>query len=297
MFSRIEFIIAETFQGIRRHFDMAFAAVACVIATMLIIGMVALLQINAKYLIDNTINRVRFMVYFQPETSRDEAKEICSRIEKMNNVAGVEFIPKEEAWENYKNKFDGLDKLLGRNPLPDAASVKPVNIEFIDNIKTAIEGLPEVDRVQQDQDVSNFLVAARNNMQTAGWMLGLLLALLAFVIIHHSIELTIVARRKEVVIMMMVGATPSTVGLPFIIEGLIYGFIGSILAVAALRGYYGMIAQKMLQTTAVHLWNDSLGIFNGSLLLIICGTTLGFIASMAAVVKFLIKPKSKVTNS
>lgn len=297
MFSRIEFIIAETFQGIRRHLDMAFAAVACVIATMLIIGMVALLQVNAKYLIENTIDRVRFMVYFQPETSREEAQEICGRIEKMRNVASVEFIPKEDAWENYKKKYDGLDKLLGRNPLPDAVSVKPVEIGEIESVKAVIEALPEIDRVQQDQDVSNFLVAARNNIQTAGWMLGLLLALLAFVIIHHSIELTIVARRKEVVIMMMVGATPATVGLPFIIEGLIYGCIGSVLAVMALKGYYGMIAQKMLQTTAVHLWNDSIGIFNGSLLLIICGTILGFIASMAAVIKFLIKPKSKITNA
>ncbi|MEI6519399.1 MAG: permease-like cell division protein FtsX [bacterium] len=297
MFSRIEFIIAETFQGIRRHLDMAFAAIACVVATMLIIGMVALLQINADYLIKNTIERVRFMVYFQPETSRDEALGICKRIGKLNGVASTEFIPKEDAWENYKKQYTGLDKLLGRNPLPDAISVKPINIENIEEVKTIIEGMPEVDKVQRDQDVSNYLIAARSNMQTAGWMLGILLALLAFVIIHHSIELTIVARRKEVVIMMMVGATPATVGLPFIIEGLIYGFIGSILAVVALKGYYGMIAQKMLQTTNTHLWNDSLDIFNGGLILIICGTILGFVASMAAVVKFLIKPKSKITNA
>ncbi len=297
MFSRIEFIIAETFQGIRRHLDMAFAAVACVIATMLIIGMVGLLQINAKYLIENTINRVRFMVYFYPETSRDKAMELSDRIGKLNSVESVEFIPKEDAWDNYKKKFEGLDKLLGKNPLPDAVSVKPSNIENIESIKAIIEAMPEVARVQRDQDVSNFLIAARSNMQTAGVMLGILLALLAFVIIHHSIELTIVARRKEVVIMMMVGATPATVGLPFIIEGLIYGFIGSILAVVALKGYYAMLAQKILQSTNAHLWNDSLGIFNGGLVLIICGTILGFIASMAAVVKFLIKPKSKITNA
>ena len=299
MFSRIEFILTETFQGLRRHMVMAFAAIACVMSVLFVAGMVMLAILNADQLVQSGMERVRFVAFFYPETTREEAMNAYERITKIPGIdtAGTQFIPREQPWKQFKKEQRDLGQLYGRNPLPDCINVKPVNIADIPALKMQLKQFPEVETVIDEQNVSQFLQHALNAIKQGGLVVSIILAFLSLVIIHHTIELTIFARRKEIHIMALVGATPMTIGMPFLLEGIIYGLLGGGIACGLLAAAYNFALSWALQHVETHLLWDPRLVPNGIALLLVAGIALGFFGSMGSVVKYLRRPKSRVTNA
>lgn len=299
MFSRIEFIITETMISLRRHPGMAFAAVACVMAALFVSGFVGLIFLNARELVNSAMQSVRFIVYFHPETTREEAQAAFERIKALNGIdaEGTKFVTKEDAWENMKKNEKQDLQLMGRNPLPDCVNVKPILIEDIPELKARIETFPEKQIIADEPNVSTFLLGVSKGIRQVGTLMGIVLLFLSLVIIHHSIELTIFARRKEIRIMSLVGATPLTIGMPFLLEGMIYGLLGGAAASGLLWALYQYLCHILQSQYQAHLLQDPVLYTNGALALLIFGIALGLLGSMGSVVKYLNRPKSKITNA
>jgi cell division transport system permease protein len=127
--------------------------------------------------------------------------------------------------------------------------------------------------------------------------MGGILLLLSLVIIHHTIELTLYARRKEIHIMSLVGASPTTVALPFLLEGVIYGIFGGGMAFGFLTLLYNFFVVLMKNEYNAHMLQDPQLLTRGTAAILIAGVGLGVIGSTASIVKYLRRPRSRVTNA
>lgn len=301
MLSRIEFLITETFLSLRRHPGMAFAAIVCVASALFASGLVGLTILNADNLVNNAKSRVRFCVFFRTDLSRADALATTERIKRMSGVESVKFVTKEEGWEKQQQKLTDVarmvkDKTISGNPLPDSIEVKAVDITLITSIENKLHSWREIDSTLNYPDVSTFLENAGRGVRLFGSILGLVLGLISLVIIHHTIELTLYARRKEIQIMSLVGATPATVAMPFLLEGIVYGLIGGSIAVGGLYLLYNYLTTLLLKYSA-QLMEITPILSHGIMIMLGLGAVLGLLGSLASVVKYLHRPRSRVTNA
>jgi len=297
MLSRIEFLFTETFTSLRRHPAMAFAATLCVASTLFVASMAGIMWLNAHYWVDTTISRVRFDVFFQPETSSEEADATVKRLQALSGVESVEFVSKDIAWEKLKEKDPKLTREFQENPYPDMAVVKATEITYIPALVKQIKKWPEVHNVKDFSEFTANMNVLRTNVSRCGFAMGIILALLSLVIIHHTIELTLYARRKEIHIMSLVGATPTTVALPFLLEGFFYGVCGAAIALTGTFLLYRYISDSLLRLYGAHLLWESSVLTNGIITILVAGALLGLIGSIASVIKYLLNPRSKLTNA
>ena len=225
MFSRLEFFLTETILGFRRHPAMASAAIICVASALFVAGLIGLGILNADRMVKDEVGRVALRL-LQSADSRDDAPDAANRIAQLPGVTTTEFVTKETGLGEMARKDQQLTTLVGTNPLPDSVVVKTTTLTAIPALQEQIKDFPEVDSTSDAPEVSNFLLNAGKAVRFFGTIIGLVLGLISLVIIHHTIELTLYARRKEIQIMSLVGATPTTVAMPFLLEGIVYGIIG-----------------------------------------------------------------------
>ena len=297
MLSRLEFFFTETALSLRRHPAMAFAAIICVASTLFVASFAGLAYLNANYAVTSAIDKVRFNVFFQVETSRDEANAAVERLKALDGVDTVQFVPKEIAWHKLKTEDPTLAKEFATNPYPDEAVVKVRDVNQIAAISKDVSSWAEVHDVRDQVEFAGRLETIRGGVGRFGFAMGILLAILSLVIIHHTIELTLYARRKEIHIMSLVGATPTTVAMPFILEGLFYGIFGAGVALGCAYILYRYVSSFLLNGYGAHLQWDQSVLANGCLTILIAGAALGFIGSVVSVTKYLHQPRSKVTNA
>jgi len=297
MLSKLEFFITETVTSFRRHPAMAFAAITCVAAALFFAGLVGLGILNARFAAASLKDKVRFNVYFQQETTRDDATNAFHRIQRLPGVASAKFVDRQTGWEQMTKNQRDLPALIGDNPLPDAVEVKPTDISRIKTLAAELEKWPEVNHVQQAAQVSDMLVNIGAGINRVGAIAGIILAILSLVIIHHTIELTLYARRREIFIMSLVGATPTTIAMPFLLEGIIYGLIGAGVALGFVAMLYGYLINNLQKSYNAHLLNDHAILLQGIIVLLAGGLVLGLSGSLVSVIKYLNRPRSKVTNA
>ena len=184
------------------------------------------------------------------------------------------------------------------NPYPDCVHVKVHDTGAIPALKNEIsQWKPEVAMVNDNPDVTSVLQRSRQVVKNGGTVIGILLLILSLVIVHHTIELTLYARRKEVNIMSLVGATPTTVAMPFLLEGIVYGLFGGGIAFLALWLMYSSASVAMLERLHATLYQPPWLYLNGLIALLLLGLLLGLTGSMVSVIKYLRSPRSRLTNA
>jgi len=278
---------------------MAFAAFTCIAATLFVGGIMGLAFMNAKLVVSRQLERVRFNVYFRPPTPRSETVALYNRIKTMPLVEDAQFKPKEVEWAKLTKESPRLTigEMENKNPYPDVVSVKARLVADIPALKAEISAWPEVHLVQVQDDVNTVLQNAQNITSRVGTVLGVILLLLSLVIVHHTIELTLYARRKEVDIMSLVGASPAIVALPFVLEGALYGIIGGGIAFAGLAIIYRMFTNMLMSKFGEDLWQTTHMLRQSACYLILAGVILGVIGSSLSVTKYMRRPRSKTTNA
>lgn len=292
MLSRLEFFITETFISMRRHPAMAFAASVCIAATLFVAGLIGLIVLNVNYATDKTLSQVRFHVYYHTEVKRGEAWASFRRIQRLPGVASAEFIPKEIPWAAQQD----MHSFLPGNPYPDHVIVQATSLEEIEPLKNEIRTWEEVHKVQTPEFIPT-LINLTHAITKSGVIVGIILLALSLVIIHHTIELTLYARRREMFIMSLVGATPGTIALPFLLEGIVYGLLGAGVSLGVLLPLYQVAIKQMSANFQFSLANGGPAMTAGILTVVIAGAALGFIGSVISVLKYLRSPRSRLTNA
>lgn len=252
--STAEYFITESLNSIRRNGLMSLASLMTVALSLLILGVFIILVMNLNHMASVLESQVQVTVYLQDSLKEVEVREIGTRITKLPGVTRVNFIAKEEALNRFKQRLgeqQGLLAELGEaNPLPNSFEVKLDRPDRVKPVALAIAQLKGVEAARYGQEVVEQLFSLTRMVRIFGMVLILFLGLAALFIIVNTIRLTVFARRREIGIMKYVGATDWFIRWPFIIEGVLLGFLGACIAILPLTQFYSMLTGQVYESLA-----------------------------------------------
>ena len=231
----IEYYIREVFISLRRNNWMSVASIGTVAVSLFIFGMFLMMVMNMNKLAENMESQVQINVYLLDKVDREQARDIEKDLKEIEGVESVGFVTKDEAMERFKDRLGDqktlLDALDETNPLPDSFEVTVTNPDLVKTAAEKMEKLDGVECAKYGQDVMEHLFEITRLLRIFGFTLMLVLAFATLFIISNTIRLTVFARRKEIAIMKYVGATDWFIRWPFVMEGMVLGLFGSIIAI------------------------------------------------------------------
>ncbi|WP_062199871.1 permease-like cell division protein FtsX [Massilibacterium senegalense] len=286
--------IREGVKSIGRNGWMTFASVSAVTVTLLIVGFFLLVLANFNHMASKIESDVEMSVFLKKDTSEEQRKALEQKIKQIPEVGEVKYETKEQQLDRLITDFGEdsktFESLRSENPLLDAYLIKAKDPHDTKKIATQIEKFPNVDKVNYGAKTVERLFSVLKSLRTFGVILIVGLLLTAMFLISNTIKITIFARRKEIEIMRLVGATNSFIRWPFFVEGLMLGVLGSIIPIlvvilgyTAVYDYLNSSVQALL-LTMVPVFPLTINI---SFLLLLLGSLIGIWGSVMSLRKFL----------
>jgi cell division transport system permease protein len=230
------FFLKEALRALRRNAAPSLAATVTVLLTAVVLGIFIPIVQATTGTANEVRGRVLVDVYVANDATDSQVAQLEDELAATPDVERVEFISKEEALEKERERNPEAYKLLGSNPLPDLFRLHPDDPDNVTAIADRLksEDLAAVDEVRNREDETDKILEATGFVKALTAMLAALLVLASVALVANTIRLSIFARRREVEVMKLVGATNWFIRWPFVIEGLIVGAMGGILAVLLL---------------------------------------------------------------
>jgi cell division transport system permease protein len=252
---RLFFFIAEAFRALRRSASPSLAAIVTVVMTTLLLGVFIPVIKASSTTAQNVQSQLALYVYMFPDSTTKQAKAAQQEINKIPHVERTDFVSKQEGLKQLRQEIgqgalgQGITQLQGKNPLPLAVVVHPDNANSLGSIQNAIvppgpNGKPKpispaIEEVNNGQKAADTIRTVTNTVKIVLSVIAVLLLIISLLLIANTIRLSIYARRREVEVMRLVGATNWFIRWPFVIEGLIVGLTGAGIAVGML--YIGKV--------------------------------------------------------
>jgi cell division transport system permease protein len=239
---KLSFFFKEAFGSLRRNYFMTVAALVTVFLSIVVLGVVLVFVFTTDSLLGDVEQKVTINVYFKrnPDPAPDQMTTIQNTISGWSEVEKVTFVSKEEALQIMKEKLKNNPKLiesLPRNPFPHKLVVALVDPTEVEAIATRITGLDTskavIDDVEYEKDTAQKLFTLTSQIRNILVGFIILLGVVSVLLISNTIRLSIFARKREVEIMKLVGATNWFIRWPFVIEGITVGLVGAGFAAAA----------------------------------------------------------------
>lgn len=286
--------LKEGTKNIARNGWMTFAAVSAVTVTLIILGVFLLLAMNVNHIVEVIENQVELSVELDLSIEESQIETLEDEIRNMEGVKSVVFVPKEEGLKQLKEKFGEdaylLDGLETENPLNDIFIVQAFTPQTIGTISEKIEKLNMVTYVDYGKVTIDKLFAVTKWTRNIGLVFIVGLAFTAMFLIVNTIKITIYARKREIEIMKLVGATNWFIRWPFFVEGFLLGVLGSIVPIIALLYGYKLLLDNLNTNLSVSFF-EFLPLYplayQISSILIGLGAFIGVWGSMVSVRRFL----------
>lgn len=284
----------ESFKNIGRNGWMTFASVSAVTVTLTLVGVFLVLMMNLNHIAGNVEKDVEVRAHIDNAANDDDIKEIGKKITEMSGIETVIFSPKDEELTNLIDDLgdngDAFKPFEQDNPLRDVYIIKTKSPQDVIKVAKKIEGFEYIQSVKYGQGYVEKLFSFVNIARNIGIVLIVGLLFTAMFLISNTIKITIVARRKEIEIMRLVGATNNFIRWPFFLEGLWLGILGSIVPIGLISVlYYNIYKYVAPQITFkfIDFLPASPFIYQISAILIVIGAVIGIWGSLMSVRKFL----------
>lgn len=248
----ITYFVREAISSIGKHRVMTIAAVSVIAACLLIMGSFMLVVVNVENMLHEVENQNEIVAFVDETLAPEAAGGLSDAIRKADeNVAEVRYTSKEDALKLFREELgeneDLLDGLEGDNPLRNRYSIKLHDISKTQQTADKIKGVEGIADVSARSDISDKILQVRHVVTAICLILIIVLLAVAIFIISNTVNLTLFNRREEIAIMKMVGAGNGFVRSPFIIEGLLLGVMGALIALLLQWGLYAYVAETALQ--------------------------------------------------
>lgn len=286
--------VKEGGKNIVRNGWMTFASVSAVTVTLLVVGAFLLLIMNLNHFANSLEEDVEVRVFVDLTATEVQQDALQDNLNQLPEIGSIEYIPKDEGLETFIDSLgeqgDYFEGLREENPLNDTFVVSAEDPQETENIAIEIEELEHVEGVEYGRDIFEQLFSATDFIRVIGIVLVLGLLFTAVFLIANTIKLTIIARRTEIQIMKLVGATNSFIRWPFFIEGLLLGTFGALIPVSVLGFGYHRFYETIGENTGLEFF-DFLPTFplvlQTAVLLLGIGAVVGVWGSIMSVRKFL----------
>lgn len=283
------YFIKEAGNGLMRNGLMALAALGTITISLLVLGCFYILVTNFSYIGRSARDVIEIKVFLAKDQTN--YPQIYNKLMAVPGVAKVRFVSKEEGARM-------LEKVLGNkkdlffseddNPLPDSFVVKLQDRADVEKIAEQITEIPGVDEVYYGKTFVDAMMILVHVILAVGIGLIILMILAVLYIVVNTIQLTVFARRKEIEIMKLVGATDWFIRWPFILEGIMLGLGGAIIAVLLLSKAYHFLYGEIRKVAAFIPLVAEARVNNGLiLLLVVVGVLFGMVGSFLSVKRYL----------
>lgn len=272
---------------------MSIAAVSTVTISLIILGSFIILAMSIGSLVTQYEEDVEIKVFFELEAEPGDISEYQREVRALDTVSTVTFVSREEALTRLEEQLNDPQIIdnLGTNPLPASIEVRLVDsreVQAVADEITVMDSKEIVNSVKFGGEVTEKLLAVLGVVRTVGTGFLVLLGLASLVIVSNTIRLAIFARRREIGIMKLVGASNWFIRWPFLLEGVIEGIVGAVVALLLLqaldvffiRGLLENIAFLPFDTTVIRF--DRMAIY-----LVATGAVVGLLGSALAIRRYL----------
>jgi cell division transport system permease protein len=290
--ARLEYAVSETLTNVRRNPFISVAAVLVMTISLFMFGSVFLLRAAIQRSVDLFTGSVEVAVFLDDDVSGDEQDQLRSELEALPEVASVEYESKEQAYQRFLELFrssPGFTQNVDPTALPASFRVKLKDPSKYAAVNERFATRPGVVQVRDERQTVDQLFASTRRLRQAGLYMAIVVAFAAAVLIATTIRMGIFTRRREIGIMKLVGATNWFVRGPFMVEGLLQGIVGAILAVLLLipaRGPLGSFGPGgLLQTIEFSI--SMRDVLIHGLLLLAVGALIGVVGSLVGLRRFL----------
>lgn len=286
--------IREGSKNLKRNGWMTFASISAVTVLLFVVGASLLLILNLNHLVESVEDDVEIWVYIDLLATDEEQLELRSELEAIDDVESVEYLSKEEGLERFIESLDEHGKVFesmrDENPLNDVFIVRAETPQLTEQVAKKIETLPHIERINYGKDVVRNLFAFTKLFRIVGAIIVVTMLFTAMFLIANTIKLTILARKNEIQIMKLVGATNSFIRWPFFIEGILLGTLGAIIPIVVISCSYAYIIkhyESQFDFMFFSLLPPNPFLWQISLLLLGIGAFIGVWGSLMSVRKFL----------
>lgn len=287
--------IRDAFKSVFRNFSLSLASITCITITLIIVAISILVSLNINNFTKLIKEDVTIVVFVDNKMDEEEVQKIHSKLENINNIATIEYKNKKQLRQEMQASSTTLEAIMkdweeGENPLKDTFEVKVVELEEIKTTASQIEKIEGIDSVNYGETMVNQFLTAFNIIEKATIVAVILLIIVTVFLIVNTIKLTIFSRKREISIMRLVGASNITIKMPFVIEGMILGVLGSIIPIImVIYGYFVLYRHfgGQLFSPLIKLISPEPFIYIVSLVILAIGIIVGMIGSYRAVRKYL----------
>ncbi len=291
IFENVGFYFKEALLSFRRSALMSIAAIISTTTILIIVGVFLLISINSSLFLKNLESQLEIIVYLKDDISKTEVNVLKDSIVGINGIEEIKFVSKEEAYQRLlKDLGDQRDifNAIEVNPLPASFEIKVKDPKIIEQIANQVEKLKKVEEVEYGQGIVEKLLNFTYIFRRAGILILALLVFASILIISNIIKITVYARRNEIEIMSLSGATHWFIKWPFVIEGFLQGFISAILAILILYKFYFFAINKVHQVVPFLpvIW-DKTELLPVGAVIVVLGSLVGILGSMFSVGKYL----------
>ena len=296
LFRQLKRYFRDAFKSVFRNFPLSLASISCITITLVVVAASIIITYNVENFAESIRKDVTIVVFLEKEVTDKEIKQIEKEIKDTNNIEKLEFISKKQAAENTKKENEIFETIVDgwteeTNPLLDSFKIKVKDVDNIKNTVDKIKKINKVDIVNYGEDIVDQLLVVFKVIEKISIGTVVALILVTAFLITNTIKLAIFARKTEIEIMRLVGASNIAIKIPFIIEGLFIGLLGSIIPIIiTVVGYnklYEFFGGKLFSSSLAKLIEPTPFVINISLLLVVIGMTVGMIGSYKAVKKHL----------
>jgi cell division transport system permease protein len=295
---RLRFFLAEAIRSIRANAAVSIAATVTVLIAVFILGAFIPSFLYVQSAVDSQKNRIDVRVYISDAAKVTEVNQLQAAInglEAQGLIKQSTYINKDQALAELKSRLKdpNITDLVGSNPVPANFRLKPTDVEKAPQIVAALKDQPAVDGEQgisYGKETADKLLSVARFIQWAGLALITILLVASILLIGNTIRLSIFARRREVEVMKLVGATNWFIRWPFVIEGIVCGLMGAVLSVALLWAVKVGVVDQWIAGADSNLTRDeatTIGFPTLGLILIAAGAIVGALGSGITLRRFL----------
>jgi cell division transport system permease protein len=288
----IAIAFSNALRGIRSASTTSSLAVLTIAIVLVLVGSASLLVGNMTGILDEFGAELQMTAYLEASISEEDQRLLARRVAAAPGVDHVEVVTKEEALERFEGIAGGPELLAGldENPLPASLEIHLLpearTAEALGILRTSLDGLEGIDELAQGQEWIEGYSRAVALVRAGALGISIVLGMAALLIVANTIRLAVYARRDELEILALVGASRTFVRVPFLLEGTLQGLLGGLIALLAVYGAYEMLMPQIRFGLELVVGRAELRFFTTAeaVRLIASGAGLGLLGSITALI-------------
>lgn len=290
-FRNLEYLIQEAFIGIWRNGIMAVASLSTVAFSMAILGVFLLLVLGSHHFAERQLAGFELKVFMPRGGSEDDAIKVRDAIEKLPLAKNVVLLSRDKEYAKLKRNMSGSMEFGGLipNPLPYALDVKSKDSRKTGILANQIRRIQGVANVADAQEDYKLVKTIADIVKLVGFIAAVVLVIITVFLISNAIRLTLFARRHEIKIMQLVGATNWFIRVPLVLEGIVLGAVGALVAIGLISigsECISSLARELSETTPRSL-SSGVAPAHFVVWLVVGGAVIGALGSLLSIRRFL----------